>query len=593
MSKTEKPTVKEIIEKAEDYKTNSIYEDLISEHNTDDAYYEGTDPLGIVKPYKEVRNGLARSVVDVATQRIFTDNPTDDTESSKATDSEERANTEIKLWVNAWLQTLMQESPNAIDTNKTKGLVMGECYIEWIINPKYEDPNVKDEDLIGVPPILWLAPDSRIVYAPLISDLGIPTEYLKIYKRTVADIQHSWPRWTNSHNLKFNDEVDWIQWFDKDWRCYIADGEAVTLDSEGRGREVGVGKNRYGGVNLVRIFSGFGQTSYEGKLTTLARSIYYPIRGPLTELQRMESFADNILKLMCHANVKITADTMAYAEKLASMMTLEPGSAWLQPKEWGAIIEKVEGVDPPPGLFSYIAHLQQMIEMRSFVSLLSGHNPNGAQSGVQQASQIEWALPAYQPFINNLSAGVSRAVSQSLKVIRDHLDKPLVLNGLQTAGAKRLFKQVVLNKDTLEGRLNRKIVFKTSDPTKDMAKAQLGANLYKSGGISLYRFKGEYLNESDPEKDTVRMAVENFIKANPLLNNMLQQHIAYQWGLEDQLEKLKAEAELLKKTPAPYEVLGEGGGQPQGMAEQTVTNLNNRPGNQNIPQQTGAMVNVG
>ncbi len=588
MSKTQKPTVEQVIEKANDYKTNQIYTELMSQHNIDDDYYEGKDPLGIDSPYKEVRNGMARSVVDVAVQRIFTDNPEDITESSKATAGEEKANTQIKLWVNAWLNSIMQECPNAIDTDKTKGLVLGECYLEWIINPLYEDENIKNEDLVGIPPVLWYAPDPRVVYASPVMDRGIPREYFKIYNRTVEDVLNSWPKWSNPLKKKFNAEVDWVEWRDKDWRCYLADKEPVLIDGEG-GK--GVGRNRYGSVNLVHIYSGFGQTSYEGKLATLARSIYFPIRGALTELQRMESFADNILRLFCHSNITVTGESETEARKIARLIDASPGGVFLQ---WGNNkIEKVKGQDPPQGLFSYIAHLQQVIEMRSFVSLLSGHNPTGATSGVQQASQIEWALPAYQPFINNLSAGVSRAVSQSLKVIYDHIEQPTVMGGITTEGAKKVFKQMTLTKDILEGRLQRNIVFKTSDPTKDIARAQLGANLYKSGGISLYRFKGEYLNETDPEKDTIKMAVENFLKANPLLNNMLQQHIAYQWGLEQQLEQLKAEAETLKKTPAPYEVLGENAGQPQDMAVQTVTNLNNRPGIQNTPMQQGAMANVG
>jgi hypothetical protein len=53
----------------------------------------------------------------------------------------------------------------------------------------------------------------------------------------------------------------------------------------------------------------------------------------------------------------------------------------------------------------------------------------------------------------------------------------------------------------------------------------------------------------------VRLGAERYIENSPMIQSVLDQKIAEDWGLEDEIAKMKEQEKLLKQTPTPQEVI--------------------------------------
>jgi hypothetical protein len=540
----------------------SDYNTLREEQKKDDELVEGVEDIGIKKPFKTVRTGKARGIIYTLAERIFTDNPTDVTEPRRATKVEEERNTRRKLWINARMNQLMQDSPNPIDENKIKGPMRGECFFKLTHNPEwldlyYNEPkgkNKKEEwetSLIDKVPVVWSAPDPMVVYPSPVQDRGVPRDVIEIYPRTVEDVQASWPNWSNLKNRKMSETVEWREYWRADVRCFLADNEPV-LKGE-------VQPNPYGFVPYVHVYAGFGYKSYEGKLETLARSLLYPLRDLLMEYQRMESYLDSLIALYAFHIIKVRARSLEEARAEATRTKLEPGEIWEEVigsngvMELEKLIEK--GVEPPQSLFAYLAHIENMIEQRTFTSLLSGHASEGITSGVALSGRTDWARATYASFVKNLAAGLSRAVGMELRMIEKFVKRSVTIKGLMPQGDKQNWAELVMSPEDINGNYDVKMEFKTTDPSRDVVLSQEGSRLYRGKEISLYTNLSKYQGVKDPQAEMVRLGAERYIENSQMIQSVLDQKIAEDWGLEDEIAKMKEQEKLLKQTPTPQEVI--------------------------------------
>jgi len=561
------------------------YGTLRDEQKTDDDLVEGVEAIGIQEPYHTVRTGKARAIIYTLAERIFTDNPEDVSE-AKAFKKEEERNTNRKLWINARMHQLMQDSPNAIDDNKIKGPLRGECYfklthnLEWL-NLYNKEPEDKDkhkeweESLIDKIPIIWTSPDPINVYPSMVKDRGVPRNCMEIYNRTVEDVLYSWPEWDNPKDKKEHDKVEWIEFWDEDWRCFLVDGDPV-LKGE-------IQENPYGFVPYVHMYAGFGNKSYEGKPETLARSILYPLRDLIKEQQRIESMIDSMLELYAHYIIKVRARTLEQARAEAARTRVEPGAIWEEVidqngrMELEKLIEK--GPEIPQSLFVYRESLNQAIEERTFTSLLSGHATEGVISGVALSGRTDWARATYATFVKNLATGLSRAVGLELRMIERFIGKPVSIQGIIPQGDKKILSVLSIGPKDIGGNYDVKMEFKTSDPSRDAVLSQIGSRLYAQREISLYTNLGKYQGFKDPQSEMVRIDKERYLANSPMIQAVIDQKVANDWGLEDELAGIKESQQLLNKTPLPGEV-------PQ-MTQQTMNRKMGEAGNNSpIPQIT-------
>jgi len=77
------------------------------------------------------------------------------------------------------------------------------------------------------------------------------------HPKMCLDVVKIWPHWGNPKHKKLGDEVKFISYWDKDYRCDLLDGEPVLKG--------GVVKHNYGFIPYVFIDSGLGNLSYEAK----------------------------------------------------------------------------------------------------------------------------------------------------------------------------------------------------------------------------------------------------------------------------------------------------------------------------------------
>lgn len=133
----------------------------------------------------------------------------------------------------------------------------------WLWEPKQKDGESKkvygirlDEwrsDTHFSMPILWLP----IHPANIIPDpyQGGQLYVIERRKKLVFDAKRMWPRWKNSKSKGVTDTVEYISYWDKDYRCDLLDGEPI----------LGVSKHGYGHIPYTLIESGLGNMDKDAK----------------------------------------------------------------------------------------------------------------------------------------------------------------------------------------------------------------------------------------------------------------------------------------------------------------------------------------
>lgn len=83
--------------------------------------------------------------------------------------------------------------------------------------------------------------------------------YIEKHEKTVFNMKRRYPKWSNPEGKQIGQDVVWTEYWDKDYKCFLADGEPVLP----RG---GVVKHNYGFLPYVEIDSGLGNQSLDSDI---------------------------------------------------------------------------------------------------------------------------------------------------------------------------------------------------------------------------------------------------------------------------------------------------------------------------------------
>jgi len=206
-------TKKEIYELKENLV--KFYSETRSEQQIDQEYYDDVFRVPQIKePAKLSRTGVAARIVDAPAEHIITSNPQVDRPSKKKDDKD--ANERILKMINQdWMPFLRSLNPNPFKENVKNCLLRGESWIQVTHNEDYGN---------GWPPVFTVIPDPMIVYADLDS-IGnpIPKRVIVKYDRVPWSVSRKYP----DLEIKQGDSVEWLEYWDKDYRYFEAGGIPV------------------------------------------------------------------------------------------------------------------------------------------------------------------------------------------------------------------------------------------------------------------------------------------------------------------------------------------------------------------------------
>lgn len=561
----------------------SLYSQKTTEQEKDNRYYEGTDALGIDpgSGYHEVRTGTARAIIEVPAHRLL-GIPHDESKPRKAAKAFIEANTKRKLFIDGFIDYLMQQSPNPIKTCFKKQLLRGEGYYfvlldesRWEKEPERKEGEGEDDfekrherwelDCIDNFPIEFKSPDAMNIYPSQDHVRGVPRDVIIEYPRTVGEVKAKYPKWSNPKK-RTGSTVQWVEYWSKDYRAYWADWEPVLVSEY---FEDGILPNTWGFVPSVHIFGGFGIEDPDGKPEILARSLLYAYRSRITALQRAVSFQDSDVALHSHRTGVVKhpqggAEAEAEARKYAAEITHAPGQQRVEVAD-GPAYELDEGAPINEALFAQSQYLQSLIEQSSHISLLSGYTPRSVTSGVQQGMALGWARADYEDAIRNQEAGLSVAIGMVLRLIETVLKKPVTVRATVVEEKGETRQDIVLKPEDIDSFYTVDMKFRAEDRAAADVRKMTGLRAKNEGILSHRTVLGEYWDVDDPEAELIQIYAEREIEENPILRAQRNKMAARKWGMDESEIRAAEEQEARRRTPAPGTIYGPQG-EPLAMA---------------------------
>ena len=498
------------------YCVNELYSQVRKEQKADQEYRQDTFRVDEIRdPHKVWRSGLGARIVDAPAEQIITSNP-------EVAFDILKGNKDIAIKLSAevnrnWIQILRWQNPNPFKEYVKNLLGRGNAFIQICHNEAWINESGAQRGL----PVYFLIPDPMVVYAsPDQDEFGIPKWVIVYYKRQVRDVILKHPHWTNPYRKKgdLGEQVDWLEYWDKDIRYFEADEEA-TLKG-------GIQPNILGFVPFIQKYSGFGKRSPEGKLEDLI----------VSDLR----LSRDLIKQECikRSNIQSAEDIFAHRPKTL-LTSGEIGEAQINELSWGSYdLNVLQGVPPdtrlidetyppvPAEMYASLANIRAEIAQRNPL-ILAGF-PLGS-SGRQDSMAEAAAMRRYDSIVENTENAWATAFDLALKIIKSGI----------------IVRPEGLTKKDLEATFKCAVKLKASDPVEEDRKATLGSRLYAQKEIdlttNLTQFKG--YSQDRAQEIIVQMLADAVTINNPYVAQYLGMVAAKEMGMEDAIEYLQQQAQ--------------------------------------------------
>jgi len=499
-----------------DYCTNELYAQVRREQQTDQGYRQDTFKVDEVRePHKIWRSGLGARIVDAPAEQIITSNP-------EVAFDILKGNKDIGIKLSAevnrnWIPILRWQNPNPFKEYVKNLLGRGNAFIQICHNEAWIDEGGVQRGL----PIFFLVPDPMVVYAsPDQDEFGIPRWVIVYYKRQPWDVLLKHPHWTDPFKKEKvkGQQVDWLEYWDKDIRYFEADEEPILKG--------GIQKNILGFVPFIQKYSGFGKRSPEGKLEDL---IVSDIR-----------LSRDLIKQECikRSNIASAEDIFAHRPKtLFTSGTIDEGQ--IEKLSWGSYdLNVLQNVTPdtklvdetyppvPAEMYASLANIRAEIAQRN-PFILAGF-PMGS-SGRQDSMAESAAMRRYDSIVENTENAWATAFDLALKIIKSGI----------------IHRPEGLTKKDLEATFKCAVKLKASDPIEEDRLATLGSRLYSQKEIdlttNLTQYKGYSQNRA--QEIIIQMLADAVTIQNPYVAQYLGMVAAKEMGMEDAIEFLQGQAQ--------------------------------------------------
>jgi hypothetical protein len=360
------------------------------------------------------------------------------------------------------------------------------------------------------------------------------------------DVRNRYPKWSNPMNKDISQDVEFISYWDSNYRCDLIDGEPI-LKVKG-----GVAKHNYGFIPYTIIDSGLGDLSIENKPEMRYVGILRYMFDLLIAESRDFSISDIVLKK--------TAWPWGYLKgenaKLVTTINQKFGSYEAMP-EGVEIVEMTPKV-PPEALNSHLYRTSDYIAAHAAPRAVRGLGEQGVRSGADRRLVIAQAAARYQYTSQAFQYGAAQVLIKCARLIKN------VIPGDFNVWAKTPNDEfdIEVKKEDMKEPFNCYVEFSPINAEDEYTRHDDLERLVSSG-IVTKNWARTQMPDVDPlalERDVEREKLRN----SPMVQQILEQYLA---------GKLSAALAKREAAVAPPQPIGQPQqmGQPQGQPGQPQT----------------------
>jgi hypothetical protein len=229
----------------------------------------------------------------------------------------------------------------------------------------------------------------------------------KVTPKVVLDIQRRYKKWGNPKSRKIGDVVNLISYWDRKYRCELADGEPLLQTADG------IVEHKYGFLPYVFIDSGLGNMNQKGE----AKRRYVGTLRYIFDLLVAESRDFSISDIVLKREAWPTKD----------LMGKNAGQVTEYSQEYGALNRLPEGVEiaerthavPPDALNAHMYRTSDYISAHAAPRSVRGLGETGVRSGADRRLMISEAASRYRYSEDAFKNGTAKVLTNCARLMKN------------------------------------------------------------------------------------------------------------------------------------------------------------------------------
>tara|TARA_Y100000310_G_scaffold79617_1_gene76259 strand:- start:1268 stop:2971 length:1704 start_codon:yes stop_codon:yes gene_type:complete len=516
----------EYIEERRKFLIDQYHSARVAEQLVEQTYYDDTFAVNVIKsPQYLSRTGTGARLINGPTSHIVTRNPQVFVGGKKPTEKAHKSAYKVNALLNHWVRIIQKQIPQPYTEFVKKLLLRGEAWV----HPIYDEGwNEEGKTL----PIMFLVPDPLNVFSsPTGEDLVVE------YHRSPWEVEMKYPDWTNpKHAGQGTNEkmVTWFEYWTKDERYFEADGEPVLKG--------GIQENILGFIPYVHAYSGFGDSSPEGKPESLVVGRLRRVQDLLIQECALNSDIDSTIHKFAKPRIDLILPAGAeYSEEeLKENYDMGAGALNVVPLPEGGRFDAGERILPTQEAFQHLYNIRIRIAQEA-PPIMSGL-PSGS-SGRQEDIIGYHFIRRFDSVVEATEIAFGKAFDmgrEMLKVVPGWLP---INQWLELPDGST--NEVKISKSDLDAVTDSTVALKAADPIEDDRKLMSGRALKKENLIDWNTFLVQYAGYTPEQANEIieQTIADTVIMQNPILFQALAEKALENLGMHEQLERLRGQSE--------------------------------------------------
>jgi len=556
-----------------DYLTKDYHTKRVAKQKEWHTYYDDTFNVPqIQKPMYLSRTGTGAWLIDGPTSHIITKNPQVTIMPKRTSESAIESAFKVTTLENLWVKKMLRQSPQPYREFVRNLMLRGEGWVRLILNENVIKLIMDDEwdknSMSKYFPLLFLIPDPLNVFASPEEEYGIPRQLVMKFERSFRSIQMLYPEWSDPKNKDGKKgKIDWLEYWDKDYRYFEADGEPVLPD--------GINENVLGFVPFVHGYSGFGRMAEDGDPSSLVMGRLDKVRDLLIQECAINSDIDSTFHKFAHPKIDvfIPSDVEFDLEELRVNYSMKAGT-------FNALaVPKDTRIETGNKMLPSQEHMQHYYNIRARIGqeappIMSGL-PSGS-SGRQEDIMGYHYIRRYDSIVEATEISFAKI----LDMAREALVKiPNMLPITQFLEKPEGSKEVIIKEADIKLCSDTILELKAADPVEDDRKMMAGRALWKEKAIDWATFLTQYAGYTPDNADKIikKTIAEQVVLQNPMILQLIAEKGIEQIGMKEEYDASKERLAQTEKVGA-----GSRGGEESRGGEPRTGNIKTEEGQEMV-----------
>ena len=474
-AKDEAPTLDYMLSLFQEYRR--YYNPFHQQCMLEEDYYNGRRNVPAPDGIDAVWPASAAGIVNVATDHVDVNNLSIDVPSSPR--NRDRAERLKKFYQGAWMNIKKPVLRTAVKQSFLYGIAFIKTMFaaeRWPDAPamnEFDDPTDYKQALMDFM-------DLRCITWPIEVNVVQPTNIIwddskarmkwcmEFYNRPTRDLKYRYPEWVSLSDSGQGGMTEWIEYWDEEWCCYIADKQIVW----------GPFKHGYGFLPYSPIIPANSFTFEDRAPQDRYKGILHPAHNQLDEEARLITQIGAIVRTTAYRTLDFQGPR-AQTEEAADNYELFGGKNVLPA---GVSVQASPLVNVPPDIGNQLARIQSYIEQVTFPNVIRGVRPRGVSAGFGISVLAGMGRLVFQGTADGLRHSIEQVNSNFARLVENKVRGRITVHARTEV---HNFDQAI-TPDDIRGMYENTVVVKAEAPEEREREALLAMRLQGAGIISVY-----------------------------------------------------------------------------------------------------------